>query len=257
MFTTVSVVFTESANGGRHVWDVKPALRSRAVLCMWLAQFSFLICSGATKVSILFFYRRLVAGTYSRKWYWCVWLAIAFTIAYTFTFCIVLLLDCKPTRAYWMAFDIKFALTKDYSCLDNSNVMNAVAGVVPAIGDLYAVALPCIITWHHDVPRRQRIALNAIFCLGLVVVAASGIRTYWLMSKLSQNLHQFPIQPQLLIFIVLLSRGQRLKRRHALRLHGLRLGSVRAASRHHVCFCADSSCLFPPLSRRQSGIEWR
>jgi hypothetical protein len=179
----VSVVFTQEANGGRHVWDVKPELRSSAVLCMWLAQFSFLICSGATKVSILFFYRRLVAGTYSRKWYWCVWLAIGFTITYTITFCIVLLLDCRPLRAYWMAFDIKYALTAEYSCLADSNTMNVLAGVVPAVSDLYAVALPCIITWHHAVPRRQRIALNGIFCLGLVVVAASGVRTYYLMSK--------------------------------------------------------------------------
>jgi hypothetical protein len=150
---------------------------------MWVAQFSFLICSGCTKVSILFFYRRLVAGTYSKKWYWCVWLAIGFTITYTVTFCIVLLLDCRPLRAYWMAFDIKYALTAEYSCLADSNTMNVLARVVPAVSDLYAVALPCIITWHHAVPKRQRIALNGIFCLGLVVVAASGVRTYYLMSK--------------------------------------------------------------------------
>lgn len=183
MFTADSIIFTGKANGGRHVWDVKPDLRSYAVLCMWLAQFSFLICSGCTKVSILFFYRRLVGGTYSRKWYYCVWFAILFTIAYTIAFCIMLLVDCRPTRAYWMAFDIKYAITQDYVCLKDSNVINAVAGVCAAISDLYAVALPCVITWHHKVPRRQRIALNAIFCLGFVVVAAGGVRTYWLISK--------------------------------------------------------------------------
>jgi hypothetical protein len=150
---------------------------------MWLAQFSFLICSGCTKVSILFFYRRLVTGTYSKKWYYCVWFAIAFTIVYTIAFCIMLLVDCRPTKAYWMAFDIRYALTADYTCLEDSNVINTTAGVCAAISDLYAVALPCIITWHHAVPRRQRIALNAIFCLGFVVVAASGVRTYWLISE--------------------------------------------------------------------------
>ncbi|KAM0689949.1 hypothetical protein Q7P36_008716 [Cladosporium allicinum] len=187
MFTAVSVVFTERANGGRHVWDVKPELRSYAVLCMWLAQFSFLICSGCTKVSILFFYRRLVTGT-AKKWVYCVWFAIVFTIVYTIAFCIMLLVDCRPTRAYWMAFDIKYALTADYTCLKDSNVINTTAGVCAAISDLYAVALPCIITWHHSVPRRQRIALNAIFCLGFVVVGASGVRTYWLiMTSNSQD----------------------------------------------------------------------
>lgn len=183
MFTAVSIIFTERANGGRHVWDVKPDLRSDAVLCMWLAQSSFLITSGCTKVSVLFFYRRLVTGTYSRKWYWLVWLAIGFTIVYTLAFCIMLLIDCQPTEAYWMAFDIEYALTANFTCLKDSNVINAVAGACAAVSDVYAVALPCIITWHHKVPRRQRIALNGIFCLGLIIVAASGVRTYYLIRE--------------------------------------------------------------------------
>ena len=49
---------------------------------------------------------------------------------------------------------------------------------------VYAVALPCIITWHYAIPKRQKIALNVIFCLGFIVVIASCIRTYWLISKL-------------------------------------------------------------------------
>jgi hypothetical protein len=193
MFTAVACVYTEKANGGRHIWDIKPDLRSYAVLCMWLAQFAFLICSGCTKVSILLFYRRLVAGTYSKRWYWCVWFAIVFTVLYTVAFCIMLLVDCRPTRAYWMAFDIKYAITADYKCLKDSNVINTTVGVCAAISDLYAVALPCVITWNSAVPKRQRIALNAIFCLGLVVVGAGGARTYWLISKSRQILTTYLI----------------------------------------------------------------
>jgi hypothetical protein len=251
VFTTVSVVFTQRANGGRHVWDVKPDLRSYAVLCMWLAQFSFLICSGCTKVSILFFYRRLVTGTYSKKWYWCVWFAIGFTIVYTIAFCIMLLVDCRPTKAYWMAFDIKYALTAKYTCLEDSNVINTTAGVCAAISDLYAVALPCIITWHHAVPRRQRIALNAIFCLGFVVVAASGVRTYWLISECQKS------KTTGFLLLTYHRSDQQLTRRHPIRLHALRLGPIRAASRHHVCLCACTPRLLPSVPRRQSSVQQR
>jgi hypothetical protein len=87
-----------------------------------------------------------------------------------------------------MAFDIKYAITADYKCLKDSNVINTTVGVCAAISDLYAVALPCVITWNSAVPKRQRIALNAIFCLGLVVVGAGGARTYWLISKYRQIL---------------------------------------------------------------------
>lgn len=79
-----------------------------------------------------------------------------------------------------MAFDFKYALTENYQCMDTS-VINAMAGVCAAIADAYAVALPCILTWQlTSVPRRQKIALLGIFSLGLVVVAVSGVRTYWL-----------------------------------------------------------------------------
>lgn len=180
MFTIVSIVYTEHG-GDRHVWDAKPDERTNLVLCMWLGEWSFLICGGLTKVSILLFYRRLVSGTYSLRYKWVIWSAIAFTVGYTIAFCICLLVNCTPTEAYWMAFDIVYALTQDYKCLDTS-VINTMAGVCAAVSDLYAVVLPCVLTWRLTIPPRQKIALNVIFCLGLVVVAASGVRTYWLIS---------------------------------------------------------------------------
>ncbi|KAM0699321.1 hypothetical protein Q7P36_001368 [Cladosporium allicinum] len=180
MFTAVSIIYTSYAHGDRHVWDAPPEKRTTLVLCMWLGEFSFLVCGGCTKVSILLFYRRLVTGTYSKRYKWLIWFAIAFTIAYTFTFCVVLLANCTPTSAYWMAFDFKYALTQDYQCMDTS-VINAMAGVCAAISDVYSVALPCFLTWQlNSVPKAQKIALFGIFSLGLVVVAASGVRTYWL-----------------------------------------------------------------------------
>lgn len=57
-----------------------------------------------------------------------------------------------------------------------------------AISDLYAVILPCIMTRHLRLPGQQRLALYAIFCLGLLAVAASGVRTYWMVSALVQSL---------------------------------------------------------------------
>ena len=197
------MLYTQRAQGDRHIWDVEPETRQYAVLCMWLGQFSFLVCGGCTKVSILFFYRRLVDGTYSKRWRFLVWIAITFTIAYTVAFCIMLLVNCSPTEAYWRAFDIPYALTNDFTCLDTSAI-NAITGVCAAVSDvserrmhfivrclghyadsnqIYAVALPCIITWHYAIPKRQKIALNVIFCLGFIVVIASCIRTYWLISK--------------------------------------------------------------------------
>lgn len=182
MFTAVTIVYVTWAQGDRHIWDISPGKREPLALCLWLAEFAFLVCGGFTKVSVLLFYRRLVEGTYSKLWKWLVLFAIGFTIAYTIAFCIMLLINCTPTEAYWRAFDPVYATTQSYTCLD-TKIINTLAGVFAAASDLYAVALPCMITWHFSVPKAQKIALNVIFCLGLLVVAASGVRTYYLMGS--------------------------------------------------------------------------
>jgi hypothetical protein len=222
MFTAIAIIYTEYGHGDRHVWDAPPDKRTDLVLCMWLGEFSFLVCGGCTKVSILLFYRRLVGGTYSTRYKWLIWCAIAFTIAYSFTFCVVLLANCTPTRAYWMAFDFRYALTQDYQCMDTS-VINAMAGICAAVSDVYSVALPCFLTWQlTTVPRRQKIALFGIFSLGLVVVGVSGVRTYWLIGMLLSE--RQPIQPDTVV-LTSVCRDGNLQRYHKIRLQSLRLGA--------------------------------
>jgi hypothetical protein len=182
MFTIASFLYIDWTQGGRHVWDVEPDERSNVVLCMWLGQVAFLLCGFFTKVSILLFYRRLVADVCSLRYKWMIWIAIAFTVVYTAVFGILLLTNCTPLEAYWRAFDFKYALTANYTCIQTKSI-NAIAGVCAVVSDCYAVALPWVITWKLQMTRRQKIALNVIFCLGLVVIAAGGMRTYWHMSK--------------------------------------------------------------------------
>ena len=143
----------------------------------WLAEFAFLTCAASTKISVLLFYRRMVDGTYGRGWKWAVILAILFTAGYSLAFILVLIFNCSPTAAYWKGFDPSH--TANYHCV-NTTVINLLAGIFAIVSDLYAVALPCIMTRHFGLPRRQRLALKVVFSLGLIVVGASGVRTYYL-----------------------------------------------------------------------------
>ncbi|OQO13935.1 hypothetical protein B0A48_00810 [Cryoendolithus antarcticus] len=187
MFTAICVVFTQRAYGNRNIWDIPPDHWEKVAQCLWFGELAFLISGCCTKVSVLLFYRRLVEGTYTKAWRYAVWLAIAFTVSYTLVFVIFLFTNCKPFDAYWKAFNPIYATTQEYTCID-TKVINILAGVFASLSDLYAVALPCIITWNLDMPRPQKIGLNIIFSLGLGVIAISGVRTYWLIeSGLNSN----------------------------------------------------------------------
>lgn len=145
-------------------------------LIVWLGEFSYLLCSCLCRISVLLFYRRLTDGLKSKKWNILVHGAIGFIACWTLAFIIALCLNCRPTEAYWKAFD--FTWQKNYTCTDTS-VINALSGALAVASDLYAVVLPFCITWNLQMPRRQKWALRGIFSIGLVVVAASAVRTYY------------------------------------------------------------------------------
>lgn len=146
-------------------------------LITWIAELDFLICGCFLKCSVLLFYRRLARNAVSPLWIWGVQFAIAFTVAYSLAFVLTLIFNCSPTEAYWKSFSLTY--TTDYTCV-NTTAINLLAGILSIISDLYSIILPCMMTRHLLLPPTQRLALYIIFSLGLLAVAASSVRTYWL-----------------------------------------------------------------------------
>ena len=151
----------------RHTWDVKPEQYVGAALNGWIAQVVFITSTGATKASVLLFYRRMTKDTYSRLWLYAIWFALAFTAAYwlgvLLTYCFI----CTPLDAYWLSYN--YSYHKPYTCL-NGNILSPIVGSLSIVSDIYAVVLPCTVLHYYDlkVPRAQKVGLNIIFALGLM-----------------------------------------------------------------------------------------
>lgn len=178
MWTTLVILCCVRYGTDRHTWDVPPdEFEYSAFLGAFLSEIAFLISTCCTKVSILLFYRRLTNGTYSKKWKWATIAAIVFTIVFCLAFMFVLIFQCRPTEAYWKS--LTFTYTKDFTC-SNTKILNPISGGLSVVSDFYSVLLPMAMTRHFDIERRKKIALNAVFSLGLLVVAAGAIRTYYL-----------------------------------------------------------------------------
>lgn len=138
-----------------------------------------LFASGATKTSVLLFYKRLVSGTLARRWKLAIYFALAFHALYVIGLTLGYLLICRPLEAYWMSYDYNWH--KPSTCAP-ANAINPVIGVLSVLSDIYAVALPFVILHYYtlDVPRAQRIGLNIIFALGVLVAGAGVGRTCYL-----------------------------------------------------------------------------
>lgn len=110
----------------------------------------------------------MMMETLDRRWVYALWAAIAFTTCYGISVITSMLLFCQPIEALWRSYE-PGGYTKDYKCFDGSTLTLA-SGVLGTVSDVYAVALPCFMLrgYNLDVPRKQKIALNMIFGLGLL-----------------------------------------------------------------------------------------
>ena len=95
-------------HSGYHVWDVRLTMAKEHRLNVWISQWLYLTSTGAIKISVLLFYRRL-SVSFSRAFYWATWVGIIYNIIQLVAFGLALLFVCLPVQAYWMAFDLRWA----------------------------------------------------------------------------------------------------------------------------------------------------
>lgn len=130
----------------------------------------FIHSSGATKTSVLLFFHRMVKDSYNRKWLYAVYVLLFITVGSWVSMFLAYCFMCQPLSAFWNVYNlIETGGSKNYTCVDGEALTIAI-GVVTIASDFYAVAFPCTLFYHYDLGsnRRQKIALNVIFCLGFL-----------------------------------------------------------------------------------------
>ena len=100
---TAEAVINSMHNGlDVHTWDVPIEEWVPAALTGWISQVLFLISVSATKTSVLLFYRRMAKDTYSRRWLYAIFAALAANAAFFVAALIVFCLMCQPVRISWV-----------------------------------------------------------------------------------------------------------------------------------------------------------
>lgn len=95
-------------HSGIHIWDVKLTLAVGHRFNIWLSQWFYLTSTGAVKISVLLFYRRL-SVSFSNAFKWATWFGITYNVLQLVAFGFALLFVCVPVQAYWLSFDLRWA----------------------------------------------------------------------------------------------------------------------------------------------------
>ncbi|ETN40481.1 uncharacterized protein HMPREF1541_04758 [Cyphellophora europaea CBS 101466] len=170
--TILIIIGNRSYHSGYHIWDIRPETAAPHRLNVWASQWCYLFSTGAVKISVLLFYRRL-SVSFTQIFWWATWIGIVYNILNLVAFCIALTLVCRPVEAYWMSFDRIWATENHgkYYC-SSEGVSLTVSTVFSIVGDFYAALLPSLLVLKLNMARKQKIAVASLFAVAYLVVGA-------------------------------------------------------------------------------------
>ncbi|KAJ9302737.1 hypothetical protein DTO271G3_111 [Paecilomyces variotii] len=185
LFAIAMAVATSLASAqygwNRHIWDVPLEWIPTSEKLNMMFQVFFSFASSLTKLSLLWFCRRLlgagIKGAF-RSFNFYLIAAMFVVAAMCITFVCLTIFQCSPVRAFW---DLQ--PNYPYHCLNGNNDVFA-ASVVNIFTDLLCTVLPMPLIWRLKLPVRQRMAVISIFGVGIVVNVAGAIRTAFVYKSL-------------------------------------------------------------------------
>ena len=151
---------------GRHWVTINKRDRFETNKYFFMAQVTYKAAINLVKCCILLLYLRLFQVV---SWFrLSCWALLAIVATYCFSSIVVTIFQCNPVIR---AFD------KDTpgQCIDTAKFWFANAGFSIAT-DIIILLLPLPLVWRLEIPRTQKVALVAVFAVGIFVVVTSCLR---------------------------------------------------------------------------------
>ncbi|KAL4924262.1 putative integral membrane protein Pth11-like [Aspergillus undulatus] len=172
-FSSVTVVAVNHGLG-KHIKDVDPDGMTTYSFNVWLSSMFYLACLGFVKTSVCWFYTRLGDKFLTR---------LSFTM-FTIVACqatanvLTAAFQCNPVRGAWDKNNFTG------HCV-NINVFYLANAALNILTDLLTYTLPVRVILKLQLPRKQKIALVFILCLGLFACVSSIIRITYIPEMLT------------------------------------------------------------------------
>ncbi|CAI7616026.1 unnamed protein product [Penicillium viridicatum] len=160
---------------GQHIEYVDQTKIVDYSFAVWLSSMFYLATLGFIKTSVLCFYTRLGDRYLTRL----SWVMMGVIIAQATSFVLVAAFQCQPISMAWTG-------TGPGKCVD-INLFYLCNAALNIVTDLLTYTLPIKVVFHLQVPRKQKIVLAFILCLGLFACISSIIRITYIPTMLSSK----------------------------------------------------------------------
>ncbi|KGO76754.1 hypothetical protein PITC_091080 [Penicillium italicum] len=160
---------------GKHIEDVDKAGLIDYAFVVWLSSMFYLATLGFIKTSVLWFYTRLGDRYLTRLSY----VMMGVIIAQATSFVLVAAFQCRPISMAWDS-------TGPGKCV-HINLFYLCNAGLNILTDLLTYTLPIKVIFHLQMPRKQKLVLAFILCLGLFACISSIIRITYIPTMLSSK----------------------------------------------------------------------
>ncbi|KAH9879408.1 hypothetical protein J1614_002848 [Plenodomus biglobosus] len=161
-----------------HIYDQTPRTNITVRQITLAMETIYLASTTLTKISILLFYRRITSSIINRNLLIAVWASIIFVAIYGISSICAIIFTCSPIEAYWFRFTTWWLRTHKYKCYDEILVLIVII-VISAVQDLIACVIPMFVVVKLRLPLRQKMALSAIFLIGLATCGIGALRIHY------------------------------------------------------------------------------
>ncbi|KAF9696675.1 hypothetical protein EKO04_005531 [Ascochyta lentis] len=174
---SISTMLCGWYGAGVHAKDIPLENMAPLLKSNYATRLLYTVALGFVKASILVFYMRLDHRKYTR---WAIYFLMAFVAALSITTFFFLAFVCVPPSLFWDVTGQKAAPEKCLSQATQQMFFN-LNGVCNIIQDVSIYLLPIPILWNLQMPLRQKLALGALFSVGMVAVTAGCVRFYYVL----------------------------------------------------------------------------
>ncbi|PVH94637.1 hypothetical protein DM02DRAFT_539082 [Periconia macrospinosa] len=152
---------------GQHMKNIEPKAMPKLLKIIFSSTFPYYICNWAVKHALLLFYAEI---SFARSHRILMYIMHFVAFGFGLSSILVTVFQCTPVRKAWQ-------LELDGHCI-NFIIFSYINASIMVITDLVLYIMPVVFTRNLQLRRAQRIGLNCMFGMGILVLSASVMRLH-------------------------------------------------------------------------------
>ncbi|KAH7173254.1 uncharacterized protein B0J16DRAFT_293293 [Fusarium flagelliforme] len=166
----INSYYLAPAGIGTDIWTLTPTQITDFGYWFYIIGMMYFVLQTPLKLTLVFFYLRIFPSTGMRR---VLWGTVAFTVAYGFTFILVVVFQCRPINYFWLKWDGMH----EGSCVSVNGIAWSSSAINIAM-DFWILGLPLSQLKKMNLDWKKKVGIGMMFSVGVFVTIMSILRLY-------------------------------------------------------------------------------